>query len=60
MAQQLLTLTEIRTLLARQADNNGQDGTMADNVQYYDDKAGLISLEPGKVFSPISLCTVIL
>lgn len=44
MAQQLLTLPEIRTLLARQADN--EDAVQ----QYYEgsDRTGIVSLEGGK------------
>lgn len=43
MTQQLLTLPEIRTLLARQADDNPEDVQ-----QYYDDR--VVSHEAGKVY----------
>lgn len=49
MAQQLLTLTEIRSLLARQADNDPVETDFLPDSQYTFDRTGLVSLEGGKV-----------
>lgn len=47
MTQKHLTLPEIRSLLARQADNDAVD--ILPDSQYTFDRTGLVSLEGGKV-----------